>query len=140
MGQNELRNQEMGLHEERVDRNVEKNQNLNLNEKVHGINTANQNSNVARVVYIVYFIGGALILLLGVRVLLHVLGVNQDNGFANFINVLSSLFVLPFASLLQNPSIGAFVLEVTTGIAMIVYAIVTWMVGQGVWLIGSRTR
>jgi len=140
MAQNELRNEELGRHEEVVDRNVEKNQHLNLGEKVHGINTADQNSNIARAVYIVYFVGGALILLLGVRVLLHVLGVNMDNGFASFINLLSGLFVAPFASLLENPSVGAFVLEVTTGIAMIVYAILTWLVGQGIWLVGSRTR
>jgi hypothetical protein len=140
MAQNELRNQELGLHEERVDRNVEQNQNLNLREKVHGIRSADQNSNIARVVYIVYFVAGALILLLGVRILLHVLGVNQDNGFAAFVNSLSGLFVAPFASLLQNPGIGGMVLEVTTGIAMIVYAILAWVVGQAVWLALSRTR
>ncbi len=140
MAQNELRNQELGRHEERVDRNVEQNQNLNLHEKVRGIATANQNSNIARVVYIVYFVAGALVLLLGVRMLLHALGVNQDNGFAAFVNLLSSLFVAPFASLLQNPGVGGMVLEVTTGIAMIVYAILAWLIGQAVWLVLSRTR
>jgi hypothetical protein len=140
MAQNELRNEELGRHEEVVGRNVEKNQNLNLNEKVHGINTADQNSNIARVVYIVYFVAGALILLLGVRMLLHLLGVNPENGFANFVDTLSYLFVLPFATLLQNPGAGGMVLEVTTGIAMIVYAILAWLVGQAIWLVMSRTR
>ena len=140
MAQNELRNEELGRHEQVVGRNVEKNQNLNLNEKVHDINTADQNSNIARIVYIVYFLTAALILLLGVRVLLQILAVNPDNGFAGFIYALSSLFVAPFATLLQNPSNGAFVLEITTGIAMIAYAILGWLVGKAVWLVMSRTR
>ena len=140
MVQNELRNEELGRHEAVVGRNVEKNQNLNLNEKVHDINSADQNSNIARIVYIVYFVFGALIVLLGVRMLLHVLGVNPDNGFAAFINGLSGLFVAPFASLLQNPASGAMVLEVTTAIAMIVYAILAWLIGRTVWLVLSRTR
>jgi len=140
MALNELRNQELGRHEAVVARNVEQNQNLNLNEKVHNIKSADQNSNIARVVYIVYFVTGALILLLGVRVLLHALAVNPDNGFAGFINLVSGLFVAPFASLLQNPSSGAFVLEITTGIAMIAYAILGWLVGKTVWLVLSRTR
>jgi len=140
MTQNELRTQELGRHEERVDRHVEANQNLNLNEKVHGIATADQNSKIARIVYIVYFMFAALEMLLGVRVLLHLIGANPDNGFAAFINTLSGLFVMPFASLLQNPSFGGIVLEITTMIAMIIYAIVAWVIGRMIWLAMSRTR
>jgi hypothetical protein len=140
MTENELRTQELGRHEERVDRHVEANQNLNLNEKVHGIATADQNSMIARIVYIVYFLFAGLEMLLGVRVLLHIVAANMENGFANFINVLSGLFVAPFATLLQNPGSGAMVLEVTTMIAMIVYAIVAWVIGKLIWLTMSRTR
>ena len=140
MAQNELRTQELGRHEERVDRNVEQNQNLNLHEKVHGIATADQNSKIARLVYIVYFVFAGLEMLLGVRVLLHLLAVNPDNGFATFINTLSGLFVAPFATLLQNPGSGGMVLEITTMIAMIVYVIVAWVIGRLIWLTMSRTR
>lgn len=140
MTQNELRSQEMGLHEERVDRNVEQDQKLNLHEKAHGIVSADQNSKIARIVYIVYFIFAALEMLLGVRVFLNLIGVNQENSFASFINVLSGLFVAPFASLFQNPAYGAMVLEITTIIAMIVYAILAWGIGKLIWLTMSRTR
>ena len=140
MAQNELRTQALGLHEERVDRNVEQNQNLNLHEKAHGIATADQNSKIARVVYIVYFVFAGLEMLLGVRVLLHLLAVNPDNGFATFINTLSGLFVAPFATLLQNPAFGGMVLEVTTMVAMLVYAILAWVIGRVIWLTMSRTR
>ena len=140
MTQNELRNQEMGRHEERVDHNVEQNQNLNLREKAHGIATADQNSKIARIVYIVYFIFAGLEALLGVRVLLRLIGANPDNGFASFINALSGLFVAPFASLFQNPAYGTIVLEVTTMIAMLIYAVLAWVIGRLIWLTLSRTR
>ena len=141
MTDTELRNQELNRHEEVVDRNVEHHQAVNLDEKKRSIEAANQNSTIARIINIVYFLFGALELLLLVRVILHLVGANAGNGFANFINVLSAPFVALFASLLQNPALGeTAVLEVTTLIAMLVWAIVGWLVGRLLWLVLSRPR
>ncbi len=141
MTENELRNQELNRHEEKVDRNIEHHQAVNLNEKERSITTANQNSAVARVVNIVYFLFGALELLLAVRVILRLVGANTDNGFANFINVLTAPFVALFASLVQNPVLsGTSVLEITTIFAMVIWAIVGWLLSQFIWLVLSRPR
>jgi hypothetical protein len=141
MTDTELRNQELNRHEEVVDRNVEHHQAVNLGEKKRGIATANQNSAIARIVNIVYFLFGVLELLLAVRVILHLVGANMGNGFANFINVLSAPFVALFTSLLQNPALSeTSVLEITTIIAMVVWAIVAWIVGRLIWLVLSRPR
>lgn len=141
MARSELRNQQLNRHEEIVDRNIEHHQAVNLDEKKRGIAAANQNSAIARIVNIVYFLFGALLLLLAVRVILHLIGANPGNGFANFIDVLSSPFVALFASLLQNPTLGGTaVLEVTTIIAMFVWALVGWLVGRLIWLALSRPR
>ena len=114
---------------------------MNLDEKKRGVAAANQNSAIARVVNIVYFLFGAVELLLVVRVIFHLIGANPGNGFANFIDVLSSPFVVLFSTLLQNPTLGgATVLEVTTIIAMFVWAIVGWLVGRFIWLVLSRPR
>lgn len=138
---NELRNQELGRHEEQVDRNVEEHQNLNLAEKTRGISADNQNSAIARIVNIVYYLFGILELLLAVRLILHLVGANTGNNFATFIDGLSAPFVAPFSNLLQNPSLGgASVLEVTTLIAMLVWSIVAWLVGRLIWLVLSRPR
>lgn len=141
MTENELRNQELTRHEERVDQNIERHQAMNLDEKKRGIAVANQNSAVARIVNIVYLLFGALELLLAVRVILFLIGANMDNSFASFIDDLSSPFVALFASLLENPTLGTTgVLEVTTVIAMLVYAIVAWLLGRLIWLTLSRSR
>jgi hypothetical protein len=141
MTETELRHQELIRHEEKVDQNVERHQAMNLDEKKRGIAVVNQNSAVARIVNIVYFLFGALELLLAVRVIFKLISVNPDNGFARFIEDLSSPFVSLFASLLNNPTLGTTgVLEVTTLIAMLVYVIVAWLVGRLIWLTLSRSH
>lgn len=141
MAQNELRNQELNRHEEKVDRNVEDHQDINLDEKRRGISAANQNSSVARIVNIVGFIFGALELLLVVRLFLQLVGVNAENSFAVFIYTLSAPFVALFSSLLQNPVLsGTSVLEITTIIAMLVWGIVAWLITRLIWLMLSRPR
>jgi YggT family protein len=138
---NELRNQELSRHEEQVDRNIEHHQAVNLDEKKRGIAAANQNSSTARIVNVIYFVFGILILLLAARVVLQLIGANAENAFANFIYGLSAPFVGLFASLLQNPVLsGTSVLEITTIIAIIVYAIAAWLIARLMWLMLSRPR
>jgi|SRR5581483_5803780 YggT family protein len=120
---------------------LQQSQELNLHETERSIAAANQNSTIARTVNIVYFLAGVLELLLATRVVLHLIGANADNGFANFIYGLSGPFVALFVSLLKNPVLSATsVLEVTTIIAMIVYGIVAWLLGRLIWLALSRPR
>lgn len=141
MTENELHNQELIQHEKRVDRNVERQQAINLDEQKRDIAVGNQNSTVARIVNLTYFLIGALGLLLAMRVSLYVIGANMDNSFARFIDDLSSPFVTGFADLLKNPTLGSTgVLEVTTLIAMLVYAIGAWLVSRLIWLTLSRSH
>ncbi len=141
MTQNEIRNQELIRHDEQVDRGIEHNQALNLHEKTQHITAANQNSTVSRIVSIVYLLFGALEMLLVIRIVLHLVGANPNNGFAVFINGLSAPFVGLFGTLVQNPAItSTSTLEITTIIALFVYAIVAWLIGKGIWLVLSRPR
>ncbi|MCU0466417.1 MAG: YggT family protein [Anaerolineae bacterium] len=141
MRQDELRKQEQDRHDERVARNIEQHQAVNLDEKQRGITAANQNSTIARVVNIVYFIFGVLTVLLAIRVLLKLIGANAGNGFAYFIDTVSAPFVSLFAGLVQNPVWdNIYVLEITTLIAMLVWAIVAWLIGRLIWLAMSRPR
>jgi uncharacterized protein YggT (Ycf19 family) len=76
---------------------------------------------------IVWFVTGALLVLLGFRFVLSLLGANTTNSFASFIYNLSHPFVAPFFSLFsyQNTFEAAH-LEVYTLVAMAVYALVAW--------------
>lgn len=141
MSQNELRNQEVIRHETKVDQNIEKQQAVNLRERVRAVHAANQNSTARRIINFIYFLFGAVEVLLLIRLTLQFIGANPANGFASFIYGLSSPFVALFATLVRNPAVGtAGVFEITTIIAIIIYAIAAWLVGQLFWLLLSRQR
>jgi len=133
--------QETVRHEKRMDNIVEQNQKLNLAENHRAVEAANQNSAIARIVNIVYYLFGIVELVLVIRVLLHLVAANSGNAFANIIDTISYPFVMLFTNLVQNPVLGtSSVLELTTIIAMIVWAIIAWLVARLIWLVLSRPR
>ena len=71
---------------------------------------------------------GVLEILLGIRFVLHLIGANAASGFAQFIYGLSGLFIAPFTGLVGTPTSGGTTLEVTTLIAMAIYALLFWIV------------
>src|SRR5665213_4611717 len=74
----------------------------------------------------VWFLAGILLVLLGFRFLLTLLGANPSNGFANFIYSASHPFVSPFFSLFsyKNYTYGTSHFEIYTLVAMLVYTVV----------------
>jgi uncharacterized membrane protein len=83
---------------------------------------------MGRVNQIVYTILGILQILLGLRFALKLIAADPNAGFAAFIYGITAPFVAPFAGLVANWSTGGSVLEVTTLIAMAVYALFFWVV------------
>ncbi len=81
---------------------------------------------------VVWFIAGILLVLLGFRFLLSLLGANNNNGFANFIYSTSHPFVYPFFSLFSYKyhSYGTSRFEIYTLVAMLVYAVVAWGIAR----------
>jgi hypothetical protein len=96
------------------------------------------NSAAYRVSQLIWLFFGAVIGLIGLRVILQLLAANQGNPFASFILNLSQLFLWPFANLTTNPSFNGAVLEITSIIAMFVYALVGWLIVRLVWLLFYR--
>jgi hypothetical protein len=71
---------------------------------------------------------GALEGLLGLRLILKLLASNPSNPFAQLVYGLSDIFVWPFIGLTITPSAAGIVVEIHTIIAMVVYAILAWLV------------
>jgi uncharacterized membrane protein len=133
--------QEAVRHEQNMDRIAEQNQKINLAENRRAVEAANQNSAIARIVNIVYFLFGIVEVILGIRILLHLVAANSANAFANIIDTISYPFVVLFNTLVQNPILGEnSVLEITTIIAMVVWAIIAWLIARFIWLVLSRPR
>ena len=95
-------------------------------ETEHGQNVAER---------IVWFVAGILLVLLGFRFVLSLLGANTTNGFANFIYSTSHPFVSPFFSLFSyKTNYGVSKFEIYTLVAMLVYAVIAWGIAKLVTL------
>ena len=102
------------------------------------IQAAKRYSIISRFVGSIYYLTGALEVLLLIRFILRLTGANPANTFASFIYTLSSIFVAPFATLFADPvieQIRAF--DVNTLVAIAIYALLGWLGAKLVWLIGG---
>ena len=77
-------------------------------------------------------------ILLGIRFVLHLIAANPDSGFAVFIYGITGAFVAPFNGLIGTPTSGGTTLEVTTLIAMAVYALFVWVVFRVLRIVADR--
>lgn len=73
--------------------------------------------------------------MIGLRVILKLIDANAQNAFASFVYKLTALFVSPFAGLVGNPAMGGNVLEITSLVAIIVYALTAAVLIRLVWLV-----
>lgn len=78
----------------------------------------------------VYYLVGALELLLGLRFLLRLTAANQDNTFANFIYGLSNPFVSPFSTLFVSPTFNGSrnIFDINLLVAMVAYLVLMFLV------------
>lgn len=81
---------------------------------------------------VIWYIGGIVLVLLGFRFVLALLGANASNGFANFIYSTSHPFVSPFFSLFNyhNHMNGTSQFEIYTLVAIVVYAVIAWGIAR----------
>lgn len=87
---------------------------------------------------IIYYIGGIIMVLIGLRILLSLLGANHNNVFASLIYNLSYPFVAPFFGLFNyKMQYGISRFEFESLIALIVWGLLTVAIARLV-RIGSR--
>ena len=87
---------------------------------------AERRMTIFQVTRIIWTILAVLEIMLGLRFVLKLLGANAASGFGTFVYGTTGLFVAPFAGLLSFWSSGELVLELTTLVAMAIYALVFW--------------
>jgi hypothetical protein len=75
-----------------------------------------------------------------IRFILKALGANPSAGFAQFIYGITAPLVAPFYGLFGNPSAQGSVLELHSIVALIVYALLAWLIAKLVWIVAGETR
>ena len=89
----------------------------------------------------IYLIFGLIEALLLIRFVLKALGANAEAGFAQFIYGMTGPLVAPFLGLFGTPQAASgATLELHTLIALVIYALVAWLLGKGAWLVFGEGR
>jgi hypothetical protein len=102
------------------------------------VNVSSQRVFTWKLTQLVWLLFGLLEALIGIRVVLRLIAANPRNYFALFVYRLSDLFVWPFVGLTRTPVANGAVLEVSSIIAMFVYALVAWALVQLIWIVFDR--
>jgi len=93
---------------------------------------------VTRAIYLIFGVIEALLL---IRFVLKALGANPEAGFAQFIYGVTGPLVAPFAALFGTPQAASgATLELHTLIAVVMYALVAWLLVRLAWLVFGEGR
>lgn len=90
---------------------------------------------IYKITQLVWLLFGILEAMIGFRIALKLIGANPANWFTAFVYQLTDIFLWPFQSIIANPSVQGLVLEISSFIAMLVYALVGWVVVRLIWLV-----
>lgn len=93
-----------------------------------------------RLVQAIYLVFALVEALIAIRFVLRLLGANPSAGFAQFIYGITNFLVAPFFGLFGNPSYDGSVLELTSLTALVVYALLAWLIAKIAWLAVGETR
>ena len=89
---------------------------------------------------LVWLLFGLLEALIALRIGLKLIGANPESPIAVYLYGFTSLFLLPFEGLTGTPAAGGMVLEISSVIAMLVYALIAWALERTIWVIFYRPR
>ncbi len=104
---------------------------------VEDINLENRQA-VYKVTQFVWLLFGLLEALIGFRILLKIIGANPGSWFTVFVYQLSDMFLWPFQNITANPGYEGFVFELSSVIALFVYAFLGWAIVRFIWLVFYR--
>lgn len=101
-------------------------------------------SSTQTVEYLIYFFFGALEILLAFRLVLKLMGASTASGFVGLIYGLTGIFILPFEGIFRRGTAQGIettaVLEPSTLVAIIVYAILAWGIVKLVKIISGEKQ
>ena len=75
---------------------------------------------------VVYYVFGVIEAIIGMRFVLLLLGANKEAGFVSFIHNLSTPFMVPFDAVFKTQSAAGSSFELSSLLALAVYALVGW--------------
>jgi ABC-type Na+ efflux pump permease subunit len=101
---------------------------------------AERRATVSKAIQGIYLIFGIIEALIGIRFFLRMLGANPGVPFTDFIYGVTQPFIAPFIGLFGTPVLEGGVIEWHSLVAIVVYALLAWLLARLVWLAFGETR
>jgi YggT family protein len=123
-------------HDREDDTNIERQRELQHDEEAFRLRQEEKRLRAARlntpfvwIINTIFWLVGTLEILLGLRFILRLFGANTQNEFARLINNLSAPFIAPFSTLFISPVFGggAYIFDVNIAIAIVAYALLSYL-------------
>jgi hypothetical protein len=89
---------------------------------------------------LVWLFLGILETLIALRIFLKIIAANENSLIVAMIYGFTNLFLFPFEGLTQSPSANGMVLEISSFVAMVFYALIAWAAERLIWVIFYRPR
>ena len=89
---------------------------------------------------LIWLLFGILLALIALRIGLMLIGANPASPIVALIYTFTGLFLFPFTGLINSPTSGNMVLELSSVFAMLIYGLVAWAIVKVVWLVFYRPR
>jgi uncharacterized membrane protein len=89
---------------------------------------------------LIWLLFGILIAVIALRIGLMLIGANPASPIVALIYGFTGLFLFPFTGLINSPTAGNMVLELSSVFAMLIYGLIAWAIVKIVWLIFYRPR
>jgi len=93
-----------------------------------------------KITQLIWLFLGILEALIALRIGLKLIGANPDSPIVALIYGFTHLFLFPFEGMTATPSAGGMVLELSSFFAMVIYALIAWVVERMVWVLFYRPR
>ena len=89
---------------------------------------------------LVWLLFGLLISMIALRIGLKLIGANPGSPIVTMIYGFTDLFLFPFNGMVNSPTTGNIVLELSSFFAILVYGLIAWGVAKVIWLVFYRPR
>jgi YggT family protein len=98
------------------------------------------NGTLRRITELIQLSFGILNGLIGLRFLLKLMAANPNNQFASLVYFITLPFLWMFQGLTRTPSFEGIVVEFYDLIAIVVYALLGWIIVQLLWILFARMK
>jgi len=86
----------------------------------------------------IYLLFGVIEVLLAIRFLLRLFGADPTAPFSAMILGVTAPFVAPFVGVFPNAAVSGSVFEPASLLAIVIYALLAWLIAKIIWLLFAR--